>query len=156
MAGESLGCLAAMRRRTACLLVAFTVAAGCGGDDAPAPADREPGGGRAVQPLPDPSPAAGSGGRVVAVSAVPGGEPAFEQEALRADPGRVRFEFTNPSQTSHALCIESPEQGALGCTSQFRGDSATLALRVPAGAYTYFCNVSGHREAGMAGRLTVR
>jgi uncharacterized cupredoxin-like copper-binding protein len=36
------------------------------------------------------------------------------------------------------------------------GQSATITINAPAGAYAYFCSIPGHRAAGMAGTLTVR
>lgn len=35
------------------------------------------------------------------------------------------------------------------------GDSASVVVNLPAGEYTYYCTVTGHREAGMQGTLTV-
>ena len=35
------------------------------------------------------------------------------------------------------------------------GDTETLTLNLPAGTYTFYCNVPGHRAAGMEGTLTV-
>lgn len=35
------------------------------------------------------------------------------------------------------------------------GDSTSMVINLPAGEYAYFCTVTGHREAGMAGTLTV-
>jgi uncharacterized cupredoxin-like copper-binding protein len=36
------------------------------------------------------------------------------------------------------------------------GDTATVTVNLPAGTYTYYCNVPGHRQAGMEGTLVVK
>src|SRR6185437_6018842 len=45
-------------------------------------------------------------------------------------------------------------------TSQFvtgKGASSTVAFQVGSrGSYSYFCDVAGHRESGMEGRIEVR
>jgi plastocyanin len=74
---------------------------------------------------------------------------------LRADAGRVALELVNLSPTAHSLCLESAEQGALGCTGTFRGDRGTLRIKLAPGEYAFFCSVKGHRAAGMEGELTV-
>lgn len=35
------------------------------------------------------------------------------------------------------------------------GESETMTLNLPAGTYTFYCNVPGHRSAGMVGTLVV-
>src|SRR5687767_10085925 len=57
---------------------------------------------------------AGGGGGAVAVSAVPDGSLAFEQDELSAPAGSATFEFTNPASLDHDFCIE--EAGSeVGC-----------------------------------------
>jgi plastocyanin len=130
--------------------LALVALAGCGGD-----ARDEP------EPTPQPAqvadprgePAAPAGGTTV--EADPGGAPVFRPEELRAEAGRVALELVNLSATPHALCVESAEQGGLGCTGTFSGDRSTLKLRLEAGRYTFFCSVAGHRDAGMEGTLVI-
>jgi plastocyanin len=35
------------------------------------------------------------------------------------------------------------------------GETASVVVNAPAGTYEYFCNIPGHKEAGMVGTLTV-
>ena len=95
------------------------------------------------------------GGRVQ-ISADPGGGTTFVENAAEARAGEVRFQFRNPSDEVHSLCVESEEDGPLGCTSQFRRDSSELRLTLERGEHVFYCNVEGHRDAGMQGTLTVR
>jgi plastocyanin len=151
VAGETLtlGLSATVLRRAAVLTIALAALAACGDDD------------RTSQPAratewADPRGEQELRKGVVAVTADPGGAPRFEQDALEAKAGDVKFELTNPSSTSHALCVEAEGQGALGCTSLFRGGTGRLRLRLEPGNYTFFCSVGEHRAAGMSGSLTVR
>jgi plastocyanin len=151
--GESptLGFSAAVFRRTAVLTIALAALASCGDDDRTS--EPQPAGATEwADPRGEPTPRKG----VVAVTADPGGAPRFVEDALEAKAGAVRLELTNPSSTSHALCVETKDQGALGCTSQFRGGTGSVKLELEPGSYTFFCNTPGHRDAGMSGSLTVR
>ena len=138
-----------MRRRIG-LLLALAALAGCGGEES----RQDP---PAAEPtFTDPRGDADRPTGQVSVSARPGGAPKFEQASLEAAAGEVTFELTNPSTTTHSLCIESDELGTLGCTALFRSDRGTLRVQLEPGEYTFFCSAPGHREAGMAGALTVR
>lgn len=97
----------------------------------------------------------GGGGGAVAVSAVPDGTFAFEQDELSAPAGSATFEFTNPASLDHDFCIE--EGGSeVGCADIVSdGDSSTLEADLEPGEYTFYCSVAGHREGGMEGTLTV-
>jgi uncharacterized cupredoxin-like copper-binding protein len=46
--------------------------------------------------------------------------------------------------------------GAEGVSDTIQdGGTATLTVDLPAGTYEYYCDVPGHRQAGMIGTLTV-
>jgi plastocyanin len=126
--------------------LALVAPAGCGDDDRPP---------RPAAEWADPRGEQEARAGVLAVEADPGGAPVFRPDSLRTEAGRVALELVNPSSTAHSLCVESTEQGALGCTGTFRSDRATLRLRLAAGRYTFVCSVPGHREAGMRGTLAV-
>jgi uncharacterized cupredoxin-like copper-binding protein len=95
------------------------------------------------------SPAAG-GGEEVEVTAV---DIAFEQETLElpADTD-VTIVLTNEGFLQHDLVIEDTDYKTELLDN---GESAELVVNLPAGEYTYYCSVAGHREAGMTGTLTV-
>lgn len=137
-------------------LVPFALAA-CGGDDngddgdEPAPADQ------AEQPADGGQDGGGGGGAatMVPVTADPGGELAYEEASLEAEAGEVTFDLTNESSTPHDVTIEDPEGNDVGATDVITGDTDSVTVDLAAGEYTFYCSVSGHREAGMEGPLTV-
>jgi uncharacterized cupredoxin-like copper-binding protein len=43
----------------------------------------------------------------------------------------------------------------VGSTPTITAASRTLNLKLAKGAYTYYCGVPGHRQAGMQGTLTI-
>jgi plastocyanin len=95
-------------------------------------------------------------GEAVALEADPGGELAYVQDQLDAPAGAVTIEFDNPSSTGHDVVVEDTEGNEVTRTDVISEDSATAVGEFEAGDYTYYCSVSGHREAGMEGTLTVK
>ena len=96
-------------------------------------------------------------GDTVEISADPTGGLAFEESSVEArEPksGSVTISFTNDSSVPHDVRVEGPE-GDLGGTDVITGDSAEATVELEPGEYTLYCSVSGHREAGMEGTLTV-
>jgi plastocyanin len=82
----------------------------------------------------------------------------FDQPTLTAaKPGKVTVVFTNPSPIPHNFTVQQGTSGkVLGATPTFASGKKTLVLNLPAGKYTYYCSVPGHRQAGMVGTLTVK
>ncbi|CAN5583394.1 hypothetical protein BH23CHL5_BH23CHL5_21600 [soil metagenome] len=122
-----------------------------------------------VLPDPDASPivAEVASPVVAAVEGTPGesvataGEAAIEIVSLD-----IRFEpaeLTIPADT--AVSISLPNEGAAPHNfsideldidiDQAPGAVESVEINAPAGTYEFYCNVPGHREAGMVGRLTV-
>ena len=72
---------------------------------------------------------------------------------LEIEPGNVTFDITNQGSIVHNLEIEG---GAVSANLN-GGETAQLAAGdLATGEYTIFCNIVGHREAGMEATLVVQ
>lgn len=69
--------------------------------------------------------------------------------------GRLTFQVENGGKEDHGFEIEG--NGIEQKTSILkRGDTATLDVTLPAGTYTVYCPVEGHKEKGMKRTLVVK
>jgi plastocyanin len=145
-------------RILALLLVTMLVAlgAGCGGDD---------GGGDTTAATTDTSAAtttepAGSGGGGGATT-VSMDEFSFDPKDLTVTRGDT-LEVKNDGAVAHNLTIEkgpdpTEKTEKLAGTPTFQGGSTEeLTVDVAPGKHTMVCTVSGHRDAGMVGTITVK
>lgn len=64
----------------------------------------------------------------------------------------VTIDFQNTGLLDHDFVIEGTDFGTELIAG---GESAQLKVNLPAGDYTYYCTVTGHRQAGMEGTLHV-
>jgi plastocyanin len=95
------------------------------------------------------------GGRVLALSADPGGDLSFDTETLEARAGNVTLEMQNPSSVPHNVSIEGRGVDEEGRTVG-EGGTSTVTAELQPGEYDFYCSVAGHRQGGMVGTLTVR
>ncbi len=73
----------------------------------------------------------------------------FDAEAYDTGAGCVEFTYVNEGSVAHTLLIEGqPFELAIGKTDVGR-------IELAAGTYTLYCDVAGHRSAGMVAELTV-
>jgi len=79
---------------------------------------------------------------------------AFDKESLTAKAGMVTIDFNNPSPIPHNVVIEENGKELAGFEPITEGEKSE-AVDLKPGAYTFYCSVPGHREAGMEGSLTV-
>jgi plastocyanin len=96
------------------------------------------------------------------IPANPEGQLAYATNKATATAGPVTIEMPNVSGVSHNIAVEPGSGGATGTGTPIGASpfttkgtaSATVTLKP--GAYTFFCQAPGHRQAGMYGTLTVK
>jgi mono/diheme cytochrome c family protein len=90
------------------------------------------------------------------------GQLAYETNKANAKAGPVTLEMPNMSGVDHNLALETGEGGAsvkgakVGATPIIAKGTAKVSVTLKPGTYTFFCEVPGHRQAGMYGTLTVK
>jgi plastocyanin len=118
------------------MLVAALLAAGCGGD----------GNGETTEET-------STTGETLQLAADPSGELAFDKTTLDASAGTVTIELTNDSSVPHNVEIEG--NGIEEESDTVTGETTSVTVDLEPGTYDFYCNVPGHREAGMEGTLNV-
>jgi plastocyanin len=78
----------------------------------------------------------------------------FKEKELKIGPGKVTIQEVNTGATAHTLVIDGVVGKKLSVPAHDAKDMATF--QIAAGTYTYFCDIPGHRQAGMQGTLTVK
>ena len=72
---------------------------------------------------------------------------------LQTAPGTVTVRYTNAGAIQHTLLIDGISGFKLDVASA--GDTDTGTVKLEPGTYTLYCDVPGHRAAGMEAHLTV-
>lgn len=123
-----------MRIRHTLLPLALGLLAACGGDDddAAAPADL---------------------GDVDATVEVLAEDISFPQDVYETTAGRIGFVYENVGNIRHTLLIEDVD--GLKLTVDRKGDVDQGAIDLEPGTYVLFCDIPGHRPAGMVADLVV-
>ena len=77
----------------------------------------------------------------------------YEIQPTEVSAGPVTFQIENVGTVEHDFLIEGLDKG----TQALRpGQSTTLTVDLKPGTYTIFCNVAGHKEAGMHIQLVAK
>ncbi|MBA2347755.1 MAG: c-type cytochrome [Solirubrobacterales bacterium] len=90
-------------------------------------------------------------GGTLTIVADPGGGLIYTADAASAEAGALKVVMENDSGVPHNVVIDQKgetdviEQGTTDFTADFSPDT-----------YAFYCSVTGHREAGMEGTLTVK
>jgi mono/diheme cytochrome c family protein len=93
---------------------------------------------------------------VLEIDADPSGQLAYVTKEASAKPGSIEIKMGNESSVEHDIAVEGGGVSGKGAVVGKGGTSEFKLSDLPAGTYTYFCTVQGHRAAGMEGTLTVR
>lgn len=106
-------------------------------------------------------PAAGAGKPVAAkngkleLPADPDGQLAYITKQASAPTGELTIDSKNDASIPHDIAIEGKGVSEQGETVQ-GGGTSKISVSLKPGSYEFFCTVSGHREGGMEGTLTVK
>lgn len=99
----------------------------------------------------DPPRASGDGG-ALDITAV---EFAFPEVRGVAAEGDVEITIINEGQTLHNIVVEGANEGSDDKAEAGAGASDTALFNLFAGEFVIFCDVPGHRAAGMERRITI-
>jgi uncharacterized cupredoxin-like copper-binding protein/mono/diheme cytochrome c family protein len=115
----------------------------------------------ATQPAASPTPAAPQ------PTPAPGGEAVTEVTIVAGKPGEMNFDPANVTIAAGTdVKITLKNEGALPhnfsidalqiSVDLMPGETKEITVNAPAGTYDFYCNVPGHREAGMVGTLVAQ
>jgi len=86
----------------------------------------------------------------ITIPADPSGQLAYTSTAAEAPAGPLRVVMPNESGVPHNIVIDGK-----GESEVIEEGETEFEAEFEAGTFEYYCSVPGHREAGMAGELTV-
>lgn len=94
----------------------------------------------------------------LAIDADPNGQLSYVTKQAQAKAGPVTVVMKNASTVQHNIAIQQGTNGAVLGAGPIVGNGGTSTVNVTLkpGTYTYFCQVPGHRAAGMFGTITVK
>jgi len=81
----------------------------------------------------------------------------FKPKTMSVPAGKVVFFLVNNGPSAHDMVIADSTGKSVARSSLVQsGDTFTFTVEnLPAGSYVFYCDVPGHRAAGMEGTLTV-
>jgi uncharacterized cupredoxin-like copper-binding protein len=97
---------------------------------------------------------AAAGGTVLNVTALASGLK-FSTGALKAKAGKITIKLTNRSLLPHDLVVETGETILAKTPLLAKGKTGSLTVTLKKGTYDFVCDVPGHEDAGMKGKLVV-
>jgi len=155
------------------LSIAALLVAGCPGDrrtdESQAGASRNstttqnpqavPGNSTAMNPVTPPQTAMPST-RIASATAAPSIDIQLTEYEIRMPDtltaGKQHFKVANAGKLAHNFVIEGQGVSQKLVSDLPRGDSAELDVDLPAGSYTVYCPIDGHRGKGMQRTVVVR
>jgi plastocyanin len=92
------------------------------------------------------------------IDADPNGQLSYVTNKATATPGPVTIVMKNASTVMHNIAIQQGTNGTVLGAGPIvsNGATSTIKTTLSPGTYTFFCQVPGHRQAGMVGTLVVK
>jgi plastocyanin len=78
----------------------------------------------------------------------------FERDEVEAAAGELQVALVNEGAIEHSWLVDGHESD-LRLYTQQSGDTDEGTITLEPGEYTYYCDIPGHRSAGMEGTLTL-
>jgi uncharacterized cupredoxin-like copper-binding protein len=80
----------------------------------------------------------------------------FKPKAISVSSGKVVFFLVNSGPSAHDMLVADSTGKTLARSSLVQpGDTFTFTIaNLPPGTYEFYCDVPGHKDAGMVGTLT--
>ena len=94
------------------------------------------------------------GGKLT-IPADPGGALSYVFANAEAPAGQLEIDSPNESSVDHNIAVEGGGVNEAGPVVK-NGGVSKIDVDLQSGEYTFFCTVTGHRQAGMEGKLTVK
>ena len=80
----------------------------------------------------------------------------FDKKAYTVHGGEVKIAYPNDGVQTHTLVVQDPKGDKVGETLRVNPGQVTGGVyQLAPGEYTLYCDITGHREAGMVASLTV-
>jgi len=80
----------------------------------------------------------------------------FQPKTVSVGAGKVTFFLVNDGPSAHDMVIaDSSGKSVARSTLVQPSNTETFAVTLAAGSYVFYCDLPGHRAAGMEGTLTV-
>jgi len=112
------------------------------------------GGGATTEPAPTAAtPAATDPAATGTALSIEAREFSLSPSDLHAAAGNVAIQYTNAGAIEHTLIIDGVAGFKLDVAKA--GDVDTATVKLEPGTYTLYCDIPGHRQAGMEDHLTV-
>jgi uncharacterized cupredoxin-like copper-binding protein len=81
----------------------------------------------------------------------------FDPKDVVVGSGEIAFVVKNQGEIEHNLVLEAPGGKTVTQIAIMEpGQTTKVTVSLPAGVYTLYCSLPGHRDAGMAATLRVR
>jgi len=85
----------------------------------------------------------------------PGGKYSYDAKEYTAKAGTVNVALVNEGKENHDLMVQGVDKGKFKLAAT-PNETKTGSVTLAAGTYTIYCDIAGHRAAGMEAKLVVR